>query len=254
MKLRWAWLAGAVLLALGWAAWALRSAPAPSADSPQEKISLETPSPAHVESQPAAATTPGVLDNTLPLGPKPRRTDGPPRIVHVPQRPPRPGEKQIDLIAKLFTPAGTKSRPEEVEFWDQSPVREYVFPADHPCAGQPRPGVSAATLADAGDAALAPVIGHLPDVDLPQCYMPGNWPYHPLNACAKSLDRTNPASVQAFIACLDAVPQDPGAYRAEIWVPCPPDNPRATTVRKQLETLVKAHAEEMVAAPPCQVE
>jgi hypothetical protein len=91
------------------------------------------------------------------------------------------------------------------------------------------------------------------ELDATQCHLQGNWSVYPLNnKCARGLDRDDPESVARFVACVDALPQDPTRHsRKEIWMPCPADHPKATTKREFFHGLIADQVNQLLARPPC---
>jgi hypothetical protein len=107
-------------------------------------------------------------------------------------------------------------------------------------------------LSEAGKAALDRVIQSIPGVDSTQCHVQGHWLTSGVRRCADGFERGNAASGAQFIACLEALPKNSQAYYgAEFWLPCPPDHPAATTIRRYLEGLVEVKVQELFATAPC---
>lgn len=165
----------------------------------------------------------------------------------------RLARRELEFIAKLFQPPARDATPEDRQRWEDSPVSDLIYPNDHPCAGLPRDSVSPQQLIDAavGEPGGPSLIPSLPEIDRSQCHVQGNWPFFPLNQCARGLNREDPESVASFMACLDALPQDPSAYPASIWLPCPADHPLATTMREFFGDLIAEHVNDLFARGPC---
>jgi hypothetical protein len=110
-------------------------------------------------------------------------------------------------------------------------------------------------LIEAAEQQLDALFPPTPEVDLdtPQCHLQGHWSVYPLNnTCATGLDRADAASVARFVACADALPQDPAKHsRKTIWLPCPADDPRATTMRQHFAGLIAAQVDQLFAQPTC---
>jgi hypothetical protein len=246
-------LAALVSVCSALSVWALRArfarGPDPT-DGPRVAEPLAAPVRESSSAAPRLAVERGTQAAAPAKPPAPSRAKVPARL-RVPQRPPRTADARREFIARLFRPPGPDATPSERESWEQAPQSDYLYPPDHPCAGQPLDSVTPAILAKAGNATLDPLIDSLPDVDRPQCHLDGNWPYRPLNQCTRGLQREDPESVEAFMACLAALPQDPAVYPADIWVPCPGDHPLATTLRAHLESLVAAEVERVFSRATC---
>jgi hypothetical protein len=164
---------------------------------------------------------------------------------------PRLEARERYWIAKLFTPPGPGASDAERLAWEQSPIADLVYPAGHPCAGQPLDSVSPAVLNAAGEQAISSMLDSIPDVDVPQCLFEGNWPFFPLNQACSSVNRDDPQSVARCSNALQTMQQDPKAYPAVIWLPCDGSGGQPTTRREFFQNMVHEQVSQIFAGPRC---
>ena len=257
MNSRLVLLAAASVVIAAAAIWALRSsdeiASARQAESSRRET-LAHPSP--TSPAPTAASPAATKSSAHPAS-------GSASSSLVPQaKGPVPHENE--LIARLFRAPGPGAPEVERLAWAQSPLSDLFYPSDHPCAGRPRDSVSPDVLIGAAEEQLDALV--LPasnpaspdtppplDLDATQCHLKGNWSVYPLNnECGRGLNRDSPESVARFMACVEALPQNPTAYYLKnIWLPCPADHPKATTMREFFHGLVADQVNQLFAGPPC---
>jgi hypothetical protein len=254
MQNRIVWLGGVLILCAALAAWLLRGSSSELAEGAAsadrgEQAAAARPAPARVPSTPpsppeAAAAQLQPKTNGGPA-PAAARSEAPQAA-----KPRARQSRDVEFIAKLFQPPGPSATDQERLFWDESPVSDLLYPTDHPCAGAPRDSVSPAQLTQAGNEALGKQIDNLPNVDAEQCHLAGNWAFHPLNQAYAKVNLDDPQTVLAFIDEMASMPQDPNAYPASIWLPCP-GRSDATTMREFFQGLVADQVEQVFSGPPC---
>jgi hypothetical protein len=164
---------------------------------------------------------------------------------------PRLRAMERQFFARLFSPP-PGAAPEQMAAWYESPVSELLYPPDHACAGQPLDGISPAALETAASEQLWKLLENLPDLDREQCHITGNWPFADFHRAFKRVNRDDPHTIATFIEELSEIPQDPDAYPANVWLPCP-GHPDATTMRAYYSGVLGAYVQEMFSGPPCPV-
>jgi hypothetical protein len=158
--------------------------------------------------------------------------------------------RNAEFIAKLFMPPGPGASDAERQAWEESPIADLFYPQDHPCAGLPLDSVSVPVLEEAANGSLSKYLEAIPEVDRQQCHVQGRWPYHVLNTMYGRVDREKPETVQPFLQELAAMPQDPKAYPADIWLPCD-GQAGATTMRVYFQGLVSDYVKGLLSGPRC---